>query len=214
MTGKYGAVETVPAEDFKARVLNCHLGGKVYVIEGSLIVTGDDLDAVPPVDVAPDKIVSAPSGENGSGTVVIKSGDLYIYNDLEYDDSAMGPLDRLSRLASLGWIVLDENDPEKPGYNQRGNIFVGKDVTHLVGSFLSTGQSGFFSVAPPATDSPKPLLVEGLVVARQFHLSRSYKSLEQGSESVAYDGRAVANPPPGFEDVTKTMPAFGDLPAP
>jgi len=67
-------------------------------------------------------------------------------------------------------------------------------------------------VAPPATDSPEPLTVSGLMVARQFHFSRSYKSIEQGSEVVVYDGRAVANPPPGFEDVTKTMPAFGDLP--
>jgi hypothetical protein len=57
-----------------------------------------------------------------------------------------------------------------------------------------------------------PLTVNGLIVARQFHFSRSYKSKERGSEQVLYDGRAVANPPPGFADLTKSLPLFGSAP--
>ncbi|MFA6603424.1 MAG: hypothetical protein WCT10_01125 [Patescibacteria group bacterium] len=213
LAGKYGEVVNVEAEDFVDSVLGRSLGGKVYVVEGSLIIPGNDPDAVPPIaGIMPNTIASAPQGERGAGTVIIKGGDLYIMNDLKYDDVPLGQLDALDRLASLGWIVLDVTDPAQPGYNQRGNVYIGKYVNEVVGSFLVTGSGGIYTVAPPATDSIEPLTINGLMVARQFHFSRSFKSIEQGSEVVVYDGRALANPPPGFEDVTKTMPTFSDLP--
>ena len=68
-------------------------------------------------------------------------------------------------------------------------------------------------VSPPLADSPAPLTVYGVAIARQFHLSRSFKSVTQGSERFIYDGRAVVNPPPGFGDITRALPLFTDTPA-
>jgi hypothetical protein len=54
------------------------------------------------------------------------------------------------------------------------------------------------------------LTIYGLAVARKFMFGRTFKSLEEGAERFIYDGRAVANPPPGFADVTQSLPAFSD----
>jgi len=136
---------------------------------------------------------------SGAGTIVIKGGDLYLNGDITYQSTTVTSL---NRLASVGWIVLPAADGSK------GNIYIDGNVSNLVGAFFAGGDDGVHTVAPPATDSDTPLTVHGLMIARKFHLSRTFKSASQGSERIIYDGRAVANPPPGFGDVTKWLPTF------
>lgn len=187
-SGKYGTVIDVPPGQLDTTLSSYsnRLGGRVFRVTGDETVTAHTIynDAT-----------------KGSGTIFIDGGNLNINGDFLYDTSTVTDL---RQLASLGWIVIDN------GTNTKGNVYVDGAVTNLVGAFYVGGDDGFWSVAPPAPDSPTPLTLYGLVVARQFHLSRSYKSVTQGSEKFVYDGRAVVNPPPGFGDVTKTLPIFAD----
>ncbi len=186
------------------------LGGKIYVVHGEQM--GDLVIGPPPEPeqtLPPYTVPDAAAGQKGGGTVIVLSGNLYLQRDFVYDEVFQeGSLGALSQLASLGWIVLDETEPTRPNYGTKGNIYIDKSVTRLVGTFLAAGQGGVYTVAPPDTDSDKQLTVYGLMVARQFHLSRSFKSKTEGSERVIYDGRAVANPPPGFGDINKSLPVF------
>jgi hypothetical protein len=148
----------------------------------------------------------------GNGTVIVKGGNLLFNSNVTYETS-FAPLISPAQMASIGWVVLDEVDPAVPTFGQRGNVYVHKDVQKLAGNFMIGGQNGFSTVSGTDTDSPNPLTVYGLIVARQFHMSRSFLSKDRGSEQVIYDGRAVVNPPPGFQDLTKALPWFGKAPA-
>ncbi|MDD5251639.1 MAG: hypothetical protein PHT12_03315 [Patescibacteria group bacterium] len=211
LAGRYGEVITLTPTEFNNSAVfppADGLQGRVYVVEGDLTV-GQPGD--PPLVIR-----NGGPGEppvSGTGTVVIKNGNLLFNRDVVYEGpnfatSLVSP----DQIASLGWIALDQTDSTEPTYGQRGNVLVHKDVQRLDGAIYAGGQAGFYSVAAPDTDSPLPLTVNGLIVARQFHFSRSYKSKERGSEQVLYDGRAVANPPPGFADIAKSLPLFGSAP--
>ncbi|MDD5043118.1 MAG: hypothetical protein PHD51_00405 [Patescibacteria group bacterium] len=120
--------------------------------------------------------------DSGKGLIVVY-GDLNIEGNISYNDV---PANKLSDLASLGWIVL-------------GNLNIAPSVTEIVGTFyvegtVSTG-SGF-----------NPLTVKGLMLAREFKFERLFASMTRGAESIIYDGRAQANPPPGLVDLTKALP--------
>jgi hypothetical protein len=144
-------------------------------------------------------ILNDPDG--GAGTVFVDGGNLTVNGNVSYDASTVTSL---SHLASLGWIVIDN------GTGTKGNVYIDGDVTTVSGAFFVGGDDGVYTVAPPEIDSPSPLTVYGLMLAREFHLGRSYKDKEQGAERFIYDGRAVVNPPPGFADVTKALPSFRD----
>lgn len=187
-TGKYGTVIDVPPGQLDA-TLNSYsnrLGGKVFRVVGDATVAAHTIYN---------------DGTKGNGTIFVDGGNLLVNGDFFYDTSTVTDL---RQLASLGWIVIDD------GSNAKGNVYVDGAVKNLVGAFYVGGEEGFWSVAPPLSDSPEPFTLYGLMVARQFHLSRSYKSVTQGSEQFVYDARAVVNPPPGFGDVTKTLPIFAD----
>jgi hypothetical protein len=210
LSGKYGVVVPVAnPQNFVDEFLNnSYLANKVYVISGDLVIGERSEESA-----ALTTITDAPQDESGAGTVIVLGGNLYFWNNVRYSPAITGGLTALRRLASIGWIVLDENNPRNPGYNTKGNVLIGKNVTDLVGAFFVGGQGGVYTVAPPDIDSSEALTVRGLMIARQFHFSRSYKSSVRGSEQVIYDGRAVVNPPPGFGDVNKTLPYFGEAPS-
>ena len=54
--------------------------------------------------------------------------------------------------------------------------------------------------------------LEGSLHSRKLHLDRTLRNPDTGAERFIYDGRAVANPPPGFADIGKSLPMITDTP--
>jgi hypothetical protein len=156
---------------------------------------------------------------SGTGTLIVQ-GNLYIDGNTSYANAGTSP-------DSLGVIVLPRtiggggNPTVVPG---TGNIYVAPGVTHVVGSYYALDstttltQSGGATCAVGISDAnvgtistgtrndskgDVPLRIDGLLVARAFNLQRQYTntttpSLVDPAEYVYYDGRVVADPPPGF----------------
>jgi hypothetical protein len=194
LAGRYGRVvaSTPVTLDNNLAALQ-PLDGRVIVVEAA----GAD------VVVNFQQIRNAGLNNRGNGTVVIIGGDLYINGNLIYEAT---PVDRLQNLASLGWIIIPQEDGTK------GNVFISGNVRNVVGSFFIAGEEGFDSVAPPLDGSEIPFTLSGLIVAKKLHLDRTLRSPDQGAEQFIYDGRAVANPPPGFADISKSLPTITDTP--
>ncbi|MCH7492847.1 hypothetical protein IID19_04675, partial [Patescibacteria group bacterium] len=53
-----------------------------------------------------------------------------------------------------------------------------------------------------------PLKVSGLFIARGYNFDRKYSKDLAPAEQIVYDGRVVANTPPGLTDFTKALPIF------
>jgi hypothetical protein len=184
--GRFGDVVDVPGGDLAAAIASYagHLGGRVFRVSG---------------DAQLGASVIMNDATDGSGTILVDGGNLSIVGDVTYDPgTALTP----RGLASLGIIVLDD------GTSAKGNIYIDQGVSRIVGATYAGGDDGIWSVAPPATESNIQLTAYGFMLARQFHFSRSYKSLTEGSERIIYDGRAIANPPPGFGDIGKALPRY------
>lgn len=192
VSGRYGTV--VPLQADMSNV-TYPLNGKVYLLENS------DLTVA-----VPQTILNGGPSSRGNGTFVIKGGNLIINANVEYGAT---PVNALKELASVGWIVLD-TDVGDPAYGTKGNVYFGANVTLASGAFFAGGQNGVYTVWPDTAISSSPLRVYGLMVSRAFHLRRGYKSSNEGSEQFIYDGRSIANPPPGFADVSKNLPVFRD----
>lgn len=190
-SGKYGDVIELPAgTDVGAYISNNlghQLGGRVLRVSGDATMSATSINN---------------DATDGSGTVFVDGGNLTITGDVSYSSNDAATL---RGLGSLGLLVID-TDPT----TAKGAIYIDRNVVSLVGDFYAEGQDGIWSVAPPYTESKKQLTVYGLMMAYQFHFNRSYKSMTQGSERIIYDGRAVANPPPGFGDLGKALPQFTD----
>jgi hypothetical protein len=189
-SGKYGTVVNLPDGSDVGQAINDlggHLAGKVLRVTGDAVMSA----AVVYNDAA-----------NGSGTVFVDGGNLTINGNVNYEAS---PSATLRGLASLGFIVIDTSPT-----TSKGAIYIDRNVTSLVGAFYAEGQDGIWSVAPPFSASNNQLSVHGLMMAYQFHFNRSYKSMTEGAERITYDGRAIANPPPGFGDIGKALPRFTD----
>lgn len=199
LAGEYGQVQSI--SDYTQ--IDDVLGGKVYVHEGDLVI-GDPalgIDADPGLSLRFNNGIG--SGANlieGRGTVVVHGGDLIINRDIEYSGNSITDL---AHLASVAWIVLDD------GSGTKGNIYVHRRVSELSGVFYADGPDpGVQMHGKDQYSSNVPLTVHGLMIARKFIFSRDYRSFDQGSERIIYDGRAVVNPPPGFGDVSKLLPQF------
>lgn len=54
----------------------------------------------------------------------------------------------------------------------------------------------------------KQLTISGLLVARHFTFERQFVNQLQPAEKVIYDGRVIANTPPGLEDFTNALPTY------
>lgn len=169
------------------------LDGKIYYILG---------DAT--IDI-PMTIENGVSG-SGAGTIIV-DGDLTINGDVLYD-SLSGT--SLVNIPSVAWIV-------------RGNITIDPNVTQLVGVFFALGcpgdadgdgsydlpcggaQPGLFD----AGSSSNQLVMSGLVMAYQFDVSnRTYVNqlTKDPAVQVNYDGRFIANPPPGLQNLAALLP--------
>ncbi len=192
LAGRYGTVVSLLPDGSNLRT--APLSGQVYVVNGDLTINNPDtfFNAV-------DTDSKLPTSKGG-GTIVVNGGNLYLNADMAYGGAS---ITKLAQLASVGWIVLSN----APG-DGKGNVYINKNVQNLVGAFYANGSGGIYTVAPPDTAGTNPLTVYGLMIAHKINFGRSYTALTQGAEQVIYDGRAVANPPPGFGDITKTLPTF------
>ncbi|MFA5995118.1 MAG: LamG domain-containing protein [Patescibacteria group bacterium] len=163
------------------------LGGKVYycktdAINNKLIINNNLIFAN-----TPDKL--------GSGTVVVE-GDLEIAaNSFYYDTS----ISNIYNIASVAWIAT-------------GKITIKPAVTKLAGAYIALDNPTDDSIATFITDpSTLQLEIKGLVLARKFNFGRKNIGTESGnkaSERIIYDTRLITNPPPGLEDLSKSLPTI------
>lgn len=179
LNGNYGTVVNISSSPLTG---STSLSGRVYSFNGDLHLGN------PPAGL---EFRAGVGSESGAGTYVIK-GDLYIDTDVTYRSE---PVSRIRNFASAGFLVLKRPD------GSGGNIYINGNVGNVVGSFYAEGQFNTGS-------SANPLTVKGLIVAHEFVWGRTYADRARGSEEIIYDGRAAVNPPPGFSDVSKSLPSL------
>ncbi len=201
--GRYGEVVTFGSSaELDTAIANGPLGGKVY----RYVPVGGAPDDLTVSAATALTILNGNDTASGAGTILVEGGNLIIATDIDYQNTPSSQ-SNIASLASVAWIVLAEPlDPLKGG-----NIYIDRRVTWAVGTFFADGKSGITSVYPSNQDIYRPLTVLGVMVAKVFHFDRLFQSLEQGAERVVYDGRAVANPPPGIGDFSKALPRFGGI---
>lgn len=186
-----GNAQRLINDPHETNVQSFNNAGNVVNLQGRTYVTND-------LTIGSDKEI------RGTGTLVVR-GTLRINGDLRYRASGGTGID------SFGVIVL-------------GNLEVDSDVQNLVGSYyvsdveLDGGNIEFDDdqcpvYNPAATNrgvittgrSAQQLDIQGLMVARRFDFQRYFvnpganpDAPADAAENVYYDGRVVANTPPGF----------------
>lgn len=139
----------------------------------------------------------------GNGLLLIDGADLIIKGNIGY--ATTDPVvSSLKRLASLGVIVV-KNTATGAG----GNITIEPSVTKVSGAFFLEGLFKTSTCAPGCLGTmpyDSNLKIFGILVARQFSLDRDNNDPMNPAEEIIFDGRAIANPPPGMQDITKSLP--------
>lgn len=189
--GLYGETEEITSQ----ADIDSILGGKVYVRNGSLTINS-----------ALTFNNGNSSTPDGSGTIIVK-GDLTINSDIAYSSSAVS---KIKYLPSVAFIVL-------------GDVTVDPTVGSLDGAYIVLGD-GSPATCPALTSAANgcgrfstglsytaALEVNGLVMSKQFNLQRLYSSLTEGAEQFSYDGRLLANTPPGMGDITQALPEWVEV---
>lgn len=141
--------------------------------------------------------------ESGAGLIVIEGGNLVIPNNIDYQ--GVSGLTNIKQLASVGFIVT------KDANGNGGNITIENNVTNIVGNYFAEGT---VTVKAKSQGYDSQLKVAGLMIASQFDFQRKYKGTidnPQPSEQVIYDGRLIANPPPGFKDLASLLPIIREV---
>lgn len=199
LAGRYGQVVNING----AGALPTSLNGRVYVydrdVQGGVCPSGDDfvLDA---------RTFLNASGETGrgNGTLVVKGCDLVINGNIGYQ--AAGVSQYLRNLSSLGVIALTKYSGGTPVSG--GNIYVDAGVGEIVGMYFA--EQSFHTGSTGNTFTDVALDIYGAVVSRDLQFERRYGSPTEAAEDVIFDGRGVVNPPPGMQDITKSLPAVRD----
>lgn len=157
----------------------------------------------------------------------------------EDTEGGSSTLNDIRQLASVGWFI-DGNYAQlfAFGYlNFSNNLYKG----NILGAYLIYGETeaerycpeGVTGVCPAGglasigwtgtfvshfmLGSKTPVQVDGLVISRHFYLIGKYfvqgenEAVSEPSEQFVYDGRVIANPPPGFEDVSSGLPAISQV---
>ncbi|HLD28576.1 MAG TPA: hypothetical protein VJB67_03090 [Patescibacteria group bacterium] len=181
------------------------LDGKVYFRNGDLTVDSDF------------DFVNASTAKKGNGLIVI-NGNLMINKNIGYNGGSLP--DSLDQLASVGWII-------------KGDVIIDPSVKNIVGAFVVLGKDGAIcqyeddESCNDTRDYPKynktgygiiftsesdlSFTALGLMVAKAFDFRRTYSDIVQGSERIIYDGRLIANPPPGMEGFSEGLPVIRDF---
>jgi len=150
------------------------------------------------------------NGSTDGSLVVVVKGDLYIENELYYQNASVS---NIHQLATAVFIV-------------EGDMFIDPDVSRIDGNFVVLGNAVDPHPACPSGTAEVPsgcgavytgdsdnitLTVNGVVIARKFFLQRTYADVTAvPSEEFVYDGRLLVNPPQGFVDFSKSLPVFGE----
>ncbi len=186
-THRYGT--TIGFADF-SEIPNA-LGGTIYYHQGSLTV--DDARVFQP----------GTPGVSGAGTIIV-DGNLTINANMTHQSGPSGT--ELKNIPSLAWLV-------------RGNLNISGDVSQLDGAFFVLGCQGVAGCPNGATDDGvvdtgaslnTALTVNGLMMAQRFNFRRAVNNRE-GSEQILYDGRFLANPPPGLQDLSAVLPQIREV---
>jgi hypothetical protein len=199
MRGRYGSVIKLQPnnQDITDRILNdgdnSRLGGNIYFYE-------NESEADENISLGNMRGINflntSLTGQSGAGLIVIKGANLRVIGDFFYE---VNEVSRLSNLASLGILVLSD----ERGFG--GNISIDAMTEHSVGAFYA-------EKALYTGSSEKLLIHEGLMVAREFFFERQRLLREDAedepSEQIIYDGRVIANTPPGLSDFSRALPVF------
>lgn len=185
LAGRYGTVKelVVGGGDITAQV-DSLLVGKVYHVVGNVSLNAKIFQN------------GVAATQRGNGLLIVE-GNLNIIGNLDYQ--AVGAVSSLRNLASFGVIV-------KKNGAVGGNITISPTVTKIVGAYFAEESISTGSVGPVDV----PLDVVGLMAAHQINLQRNYRDPARAAETVTFDGRAVANPPPGMADISQSLPTSKD----
>jgi hypothetical protein len=180
--GRYGPVQVIA----DGSALPSNLDGNVYLYTGGDVLT------------LPARMFGNGTGPTGrgNGLLYVKGADLRIVGDLMYASASVQ--NYLRNLASFGVIVTRD-----PLTGVGGNIQIAPTVQSLAGAFFAET-----SISTGATTAP--LSVFGLIASRELRLERTGGSSSTAAETITFDGRAVANPPPGMQDIGKSLPTTKD----
>ena len=180
------------------------LGGKIYHFENSGTITSFELSGY--------IFANGLDFSNGAGTIVI-DGDLEINDDVTYAPSASNI--RFRNLASVAIIVKGDLKISNNVDNLDGNFIVIGDGTADLphdcteDEVLSASCGQIYTCSERDSAScDNDLTVSGMMMARRFFFERTFTSESRGSELIIYDGRLLANTPPGLTDFAKALPIW------
>lgn len=180
MNGRYGQVVTFTG------VIPDVLDGKVYKATGNIALGARQFRN------------GTGATQRGNGLLIVE-GDLTITGNLSYQSNTLSQY--LRNLASFGVIVKKRSD------GTGGNIYIQPGVTDLVGAYFAEDTIYTGTVA---VGTDQPLRVLGLMAAYRMNLQRNYRDPVRAAEEIVFDGRAVANPPPGMQEVSQSLPTSRD----
>ena len=186
--GRFGPVVAVSNLDSSIPTV---LGGSVY----DTVTTND-------YNWSGTTFQNATGTGSGAGLLIVV-GNLSINGNINYQTPSP-PITNLKQLASFGILVLDD------GSGTKGNVTIAPSVTNIGANIYAEGTISTGTTTKPKTE--QPLVVSGVVIAKAFRFEREYSG-SQPSEQIVYDGRIVANTPPGMSDFVQALPKlFEGLP--
>lgn len=172
--------------------------GQNLVLDGKVYHYGTDAQGEG-VNVKVDKPLTLQKGtgnQNGGGTIVVE-GNLSIDANIYYQSGAVA--NKIENLPSVAWIV-------------KGNITVDPSVTEIAGIFYSEGGGGISTGTSGDSLTDLSLTVRGLMIAKAINLQRlTVNEQSDPAEQIIFDGRALANPPPGMVDIAKGLPSLREI---
>ncbi|MFH1598499.1 MAG: FG-GAP-like repeat-containing protein [Patescibacteria group bacterium] len=210
-TGRYGEVITI--DDFSDINFNEPLGHKIYYYDGATgplvldqaieIQNGGDEDA---------------GEEARAAALIVVNEDLILDSgaEISYSETPPGGDLGLRKIASLGWIV-------------RGDLIIDGAVNKMDGAFMVLGDPNYDPTALPCdaayaglpgcgrvyscktgSCAQTQLKTNGLIMARDFEFDRE-PIISGPAEVIFYDGRLLANTPPGLESFSQGLPVWTDV---
>lgn len=190
-SGRYGTPRPLPVT---------YVGGQPNPWTGAVTLRGgvylvEDRD----VDIGDAGLVvqNAVGEESGAGIIVVRGGNLRIHGNVAYAESDRAPTN-IRHLASPGWLVL------RNASGRGGDVIIDPGVSQLAGAFYAEGEIRTGSTGRATSD--QYLVVRGVLVARRILFERLRSRGGRPSEQVIADGRVLANPPPGFGDLARSLP--------
>jgi hypothetical protein len=182
--GKYGRVVDITnpslldAIKFTSSLNSIDLEGKVYFRKGNF-------------GLSTHRIIVGK--QNGSGLFVL-DGNLTLGGNITYGPNPTVTLTDDRQLPSFGILVT-------------GDLTIAENVTEIHATIYVLGKVTVLSRQSASLDAQ--LNVYGAMIAHEFDFRRQYRgSIDspEAAEVIQYDGRLTANPPPGFQDLSKALP--------